>query len=124
MSEHKVQIEFILKGLPDMTNAKARKHWRAHHKESRIWKRGVADYIIINRLKPEAPFKTAKLTLTRHSASAPDSDGLVSCFKHVIDGLVEAGVLENDKFTNIGMPTYLWMYSPRNKGFITIRVEA
>lgn len=114
-------LEFKLLGLPKMTNGSGRVHWSLQHKRAMLWKSlvkcGVKD------LLPAKPLVKAKLTLTRHSGNCPDSDGLVSGFKHVIDGLVEAKVLENDKFSNIGMPDYRWEKAPLKKGFITIKVE-
>ena len=69
------------------------------------------------------PLSRAKLTLTRYSSVCPDPDGLVSSFKSVLDGLVECGVLENDRFTNIGMPTYAWEKAPKNEGKAKVIVE-
>ncbi len=69
------------------------------------------------------PLKKAHLTLTRHSSIRPDSDGLVSSFKHVIDGLVDTKIIVDDDYKTIGMPTYLWEKAPAKKGYITIKVE-
>lgn len=106
-----------------MTNASGRKstHWRVLKKESDEWKRRVI--LIMKPCLPNAPLKRAKLTLTRCSSVSPDYDGLVSGFKHVIDGLVIAGVLENDKYENIGVPTYLYRKVPAGKGMIRVVVE-
>lgn len=116
-------LEFELLGLPRMTNSSGRKstHWRVLKKESDAWKLRVHQRV--KHMRPLVPLKRAKLTLTRCSSVSPDSDGLVSGFKHVIDGLVIAGVLENDKFVNIGMPTYLWRKVPAGKGMIRVVVE-
>lgn len=74
-------------------------------------------------IKPKWPLKKAKLTLIRYSSVCPDSDGLVSGFKHIIDGLVIGRVLVNDKFENIGMPTYLWEKAAPRGGRIRVIVE-
>lgn len=71
-----------------------------------------------------SPLAKAKLTLTRHSSTEPDYDGLVSSFKPCIDALIMANVIENDRMSNVGKPTYLWELAPRNKGHITIKVES
>jgi hypothetical protein len=89
--------------------------------ERKKWKALVAKQLLF--LTPESPFKTAKLTLIRHSSSEPDFDGLVSSFKSSIDSLVECGVIENDKPSNIGQQTYLWRKAPPKKGFIEIIVD-
>lgn len=65
----------------------------------------------------------AKLTLTRYSSKEPDFDGLCSSFKNVIDGLVEAGVIIDDKMSVIGQPTYAWVKCPPKKGKIKVVVE-
>ncbi len=115
-------IAFELPGLPRMTNNNSRKHWSSQYREAKKWKMSVKTAIVFHRLQPAAPFKKAKLTLIRCSSNCPDSDGLVSSFKHVVDGLVEAGVLVNDKFENIGMPDYQWEKCSPNKGKIRIVV--
>lgn len=111
--------EFTLPGLPKMTN-RMRSNWATRARESRVWKAMVFTRICRNR--PEKPLKQAKLTLTRHSSISPDSDGLVSGFKHIIDGLVEAKVLENDRFENIGMPDYKWARAGQRNGFLTVSI--
>lgn len=69
------------------------------------------------------PLQTARLTLTRYSTIEPDYDGLVSSFKPIIDGLVEAGFLAGDKRANIGVPDYRWEKAKRGQGRITVRIE-
>jgi hypothetical protein len=115
-------IEFELPGLPRTTNA-SNVHWRIRHTHAKKWKDLV---IIAARSKglPDEPLKKAKLTLTRFSAREPDFDGLVSSFKHVIDGLIDAAVIADDKQSVIGQPTYNWVYAFRNKGKISVKVEA
>lgn len=91
--------------------------------EARKWKQLVEGYVVINRLKPSTPLTKARLNLVRHSSFECDFDGLVSGFKHCIDGLVVAGVIKNDRMGNIGQPNYKWMRSSPGKGFVTIEVE-
>ena len=89
--------------------------------EARKWKKMVS--LVVVGKKPSQPLKKAKLTLTRYSSVCPDSDGLVSGFKRIVDGLVEAGILENDKFVNIGMPDYRWEKALPKNGRVTVTVE-
>lgn len=114
-------LEFEIKGLPKSTNSFARVGWQARFAYSRKWKTWVKAVAV--QKVPSSPLKTAKLTLTRHSSKEPDFDGLVSCFKCILDALVEVGILENDKQSNIGQPTYLWQKTKMRQGKITIRVE-
>lgn len=74
-------------------------------------------------MRPPEPLKKARLTLIRRSSARPDTDGLVSGFKHIIDGLVEARVLENDSFEHIGFPDYRWEHAKAGKGHVSIKVE-
>lgn len=117
----KYTLEFEINGLPKTTNAYKRQHWTHKWEESKKWKALVA--FETHGRRPAIPLFRAKLTLTRSSSSSPDSDGLVSSFKHVIDGLVYAKIISNDKYENIGMPEYKWEKSKRGKGKIKVKVE-
>ena len=117
------RLSFEMMTLPQMTNRRGSSHWRRIHSERLLVKSWVANILKTHQM-PKAPLSHAKLTLTRYSSVSPDPDGLVSGFKSVIDALVECGVLENDRFTNIGMPDFRWEKAPRGKGKITVEVEA
>lgn len=114
-------LEFRIDGLPKTTNSMASATWQTRHGHAKKWKRAV--WRNVWHLKPEHALFKAKLTLTRYSSKEIDYDGLVSSFKHVIDGLVEAGVLVNDKLENIGVPVYKWEKCSPKAGHITVRVE-
>lgn len=116
------RLELTIPGLPKTTNAKrAFGHWTQYYTEAVKWKKNILPYLTSK--KPRSPLPKAKLTLTRGSSVEPDFDGLVSSFKHIIDGLVDAGILVNDKRENIGQPEYRWEKAPREKGFIRVVVE-
>ncbi len=70
------------------------------------------------------PLKKAKLTLTRFSSIKPDFDNRVISFKPIIDGLVLAGVIEDDNEDVIGIPEYPHEKTSPRKGQIRIHVEA
>lgn len=116
-------LEFELPGLPPMTN-NFRGHWTKSARLIKGWRQSTVCQVrakISARLA--APLTKATVTLTRHSCSEPDFDGLVSGFKPILDGLVDAGVIANDKPSVIGQPRYLWQRVGRGQGFITVRVE-
>lgn len=122
-------LEFEINGLPKMSNDGLRgTHWSVKKKEADNWKRAVNNEVVHYFSFPETRDKfpgsmeKAKLILTRFSSTSPDPDGLVSGFKHVVDGLVEAGVLKNDKISNIGMPEYRWEKCAPKKGKIRVEV--
>lgn len=116
------RLEFTMAGLPKTTNAKRGfGHWSQYYKESVKWKKNILPYLISKR--PEAPLQKAKLTLVRGSSVEPDFDNLVSSFKHLIDALVDARILVNDRCENIGQPSYAWEKAQQGKGYVRILVE-
>ena len=115
-------ITFCIEQLPPTVNRQSGMHWRKKAQIVKQWHGMVAIYCG-GFLKPKAPFKKAKLTLTRFSSVEPDFDGLVSSFKPVIDGLIKCGVLENDKMSNIGKPDYRWEKVKPKQGKIVVTIE-
>lgn len=110
-----------LEGLPQRVNQNGRKHWAVKAKEARFWRSLVESKVTLS-MRPKYPLKQAKVKVTRHSSNCPDFDGLVSSFKHVIDGLMDASVIEDDNFGVIGMPEFCWVKAARGAGFIEIEV--
>ncbi len=119
----KLVAEFKILGLPLMTNAQKNAHWTKRHKESVKWK-SLVGFECHKAGILQLGLTSAALTLTRHSSREPDFDGLVSGFKHVIDGLTDCQVIVDDKFSVIGQSTYLWVYSAtKARGFVTVKIE-
>lgn len=115
------RLKIELEGLPRMSNLGNKSHWRYAHAEAMRWQTAVVSKVGI--FKPLKPLKKAKLTLIRFSAVAPDYDGLVRGFKCVVDGLVRAGVLEDDKLENTGQWNCHWEKTSRAHGRILILVD-
>lgn len=115
------RLHIELPGLPETTNQILAMALRKRIRRKIYWK-SLVGYLTAGK-RPLKPIKRAKLTLTRHSAGKCDYDGRVSSFKHVIDGLVEAGILENDTEENVGKPSYEHAPAPPGKGFCTITLE-
>lgn len=118
MAETLFEIE--IPGLPKPIN-RLQVHWRNKHAHAKRWKDAVILYT--RKYKPDSAFEKASLTLTRISSKRPDFDGLVSSFKHVIDGLIEAGIIINDTHDVIGVPDYQWEKGKQKLGMIRIKVE-
>jgi Holliday junction resolvase RusA-like endonuclease len=114
-------LEFSLAGLPKMNTGFSRGNRFAQSRETTKWKSKV-HLACIGQLPPE-PLERARLTLTRLSSVEPDYDNLVISFKPIVDGLVKAGVLANDRSSNVGRPEYLWVKVGPRDGRITVRVE-
>ena len=111
---------FELPGLPKTVNAIGRKHWRIVSAERKKWKLLV--WHAVRNAVPDTPFKKARLVLTRFSSVEPDFDGNVSSWKSVIDGLVMAKIIDDDKMSVIGMPDFRWEKVKRGEGKIRIEV--
>ena len=114
-------LRIKLDGLPKMSNQLLRGHWRVKHAHALKWKLAVS--LACHGLKPRQPLEQATLCLTRVSSHQPDSDGLVSGFKAVIDGLVECGVLAGDKPKHIGFPEFKWAKCAPGKGHVIVEVK-
>jgi len=95
-------------------------NWKKLRREAAIFKSQIG--LVTSGKRPPKPLMKAKVTLTRFSSIRPDHDGLVSSFKHILDGLVEAGILHDDNYDTIGVPTYLWDKAPPGKGKIRVEV--
>ena len=117
----KYEKSFYIYDLPKTINSIGRKHWAVKKKEAHRWH--VLVLYCVSKHRPSKPLKKAKLHLIRFSTMSPDFDGLVSSFKHVIDGLVNARVLEDDKFSNIGQPTYEWKKAKPKEGKIWVEIK-
>jgi hypothetical protein len=107
--------------LPKTINAGGRTHWAVKAKEAQKWISWIAALTLT--VKPPRPLPKAILALTRHSSREPDFDGLVSSFKHVIDGLVHAGIIQDDKPMVIGQPAFYWHKSKPKAGHVLIQVH-
>lgn len=104
-----------------MPNALIRKHWAVVMKEKNKWHGLVR--LFLGPQTPKAPFKKARLSLTRYSTRSPDYDGLVGSFKYVLDGLVKAGVIEDDKAAVIGQSEYKWVQASKANQKIEVSIE-
>lgn len=115
-------IKLEIKDLPLRPNELLRKHWSYVTKEKNKWHALVK--LFLGHQTPKAPFKQAKLVLTRHSMRAPDYDGLVGSFKYVVDGLVKAGVIADDKTAVIGDSKYQWIKAKKIDQRIEVIIES
>lgn len=120
----KYYLEFSVYGLPRTTNSLAPTHWSVKGRHAKEWRAAVVYAVRACGIsKPDAPLAKAKLTLIRISSGKLDYDGLVSTFKPVIDGLVDAEVLVDDDIASIGIPEYKQEKGKQGRGKITVIVE-
>jgi Holliday junction resolvase RusA-like endonuclease len=115
-------LEFEIPGLPKLINAQSRGHWAVGWREAKKWKFAVRMFARPNR--PEIPLKRARITLTRFSCSksGPDVDNLAGSWKHVQDGLKDAGIIEDDSPAHIEA-IYEWRPCGRGQGRIRVKIE-
>jgi Holliday junction resolvase RusA-like endonuclease len=118
----KYTLEFELAGLPQIESNGSHSNFFAVNSRRRKWHRLVLE--TVKDKLPASPLAKANLTLTRHSLKEPDLDNLYGSFKPVVDGLVKAGVLLNDKQSNLVEYKVRWEKAPKNKGKVTVKVEA
>lgn len=116
------EVLFQLHGLPAMGNTylKGRTHFAKQSAEINAWKRQV--WAAVQSQKPKTPLPRCDLYLTRFSANEPDYDGLVISFKPIVDGLVDAGVLADDRLSTTGEWHVRWQRASRGQGYILVRV--
>lgn len=121
-------LEFELPGLPPMNTANGW-HWRKRKKSKDEWvlRTTCAAKCEILKLKSEGrvfiPWDKATVELIRFSTREPDFDNLVQGGKFIMDGLVRAGVIRDDKPSVIGQPVYLWEKAKPKEGKVRVRVE-
>lgn len=113
--------EFELPGLPKTVNQIGRSHWAIKSKEAKRWKSAVFYACHQNKIS-ELMLPKATLELTRFSSREPDVDNMVGSWKHVIDGLVLAQVIIDDKPSVIGSPVFTWEKCKRAEARIRIRI--
>lgn len=118
----KLVLLFTIMGLPKTTNAsRGQGHSGSLLGESRKWKKAVWSAETIEG-KPSSPLVSARPKLIRYSSADPDFDNLVSSFKWVVDGLIDAGIIISDKPSVIGQPIYKWKKVASKNGFIEVVV--
>lgn len=95
--------EYTINELPPSNNKYMGRGSRGltmqYQSEKKRWARDIS--IIIGKDKPKIPYGKAVVTIkyyfkTRHRRDPDNYSG-----KFILDGLVEAGVLEDDSFSNI-----------------------
>lgn len=119
----KLIAEIEIQGLPKTINQIGQSHWRVKQRHTQKWKGLVIQHCYLAKISGLNLAK-AWLTLTRCSAKEPDADNLAISFKPLVDGLVEAGVIIDDRPSVIGSSTYLWKASKMKAGKVLIRIEA
>lgn len=110
-----------LPGLPPTANARSPGNLWKGVKERKAWREAVARIARLRR--PPAPLTRVSLTCIRYSPVSMDYDNRVACFKPLIDGLKDAGVILDDN-DNVVLQRY---YPPgrakRGEGKVRIEIR-
>lgn len=114
------RFEFELDGLPPTTNG-SHGSWQKAAANKRLWRTRTKLRTFMER--PKEPLTKCRITATRFSSVEPDDDNLAISFKSVIDGLKDAGVIQDDKTSVVIERKYLWEISSPRKGKIRVLVE-
>jgi hypothetical protein len=110
MFELRLEIDQLPKALNKTLNA----HWRKQRRLGKMW-----DLVIeskVRSMKPKEPLKKASISIVRHSHRNLDYDGLVGSMKPVVDALVTAGVLLDDRWSVLGKWNVDQVFRPKKKG--------
>lgn len=119
-------IEIGVAGIPTRPNENRRLHWSARAKGEKEWREtavaaaryalrssGRADFYPLRRATLEYVF-----VLERASG---DLDGLVAASKPLLDGIVEAGVLVDDRVGVLVAISARWVRGPRKGVILRVR---
>ena len=108
------KLDLTLHSLPDSLNKGLRAHRFKYHQKNRKWDLLIAG-IVRDRLPP-TPLKKAHIRIVRHFWRTLDYDGLVGSMKPVVDALVSAGVIEDDRWNVLGAWDVSQEFRPKKDG--------
>ena len=108
------EINLTLQTLPKSLNKTLRQHWRGQRKAGKVWDLEIQ--IALRGRLPLQPLQKARIRIVRHSWRSLDFDGLVGSLKPVVDALVTAGVLLDDKWTVVGAWDVDQKFRPKKDG--------
>lgn len=114
------ELKFKIPKLPPILSNGSHRTWQAIAGIKKKWQKIAMDYAAEN-LPPE-PLKKASAVFTRHSSVEPDYDNMVISFKAIRDGLVKAGVLEDDH-PRVLKAEYKWQRTSPKTGHVTIELK-
>lgn len=117
----KLIAEFRIDFLPQLPNQIMYQHWSKKMNEAKRWKALVLSMCILHKIK-DLKLKNSRIYFTRFSSNKPDKINNAASFKHVLDGLTEAGVIVDDAPEFVD-DKYAWEKTSRLNGHITIKIE-
>ena len=106
--------------LPPILSNGSHRTWQTVAGIKRQWQRLAINEA--SRNLPSKPLSKAEAVFIRHSAREPDYDNMVISFKAIRDGLVKAGVLEDDH-PRVLKAEYCWQKSSPKNGYVSVLVK-
>lgn len=83
-------------------NVSLRSHWTVRQRVNKQWDRLIYCMVSEKNAVPLRPLEKAHIRVIRHSHRMLDFDGLVGSLKPVIDSLVSARVILDDRWSVLG----------------------
>lgn len=106
--------------LPPRLNEFMRWHFHKRHKVySEIY--ALVGYACTGK-KPKKPLTKCTIHIERHSNIFLDADNFVASFKPIIDGIVHAGILEDDSWKITGPISHNQIHRPKKEGPLSVIV--
>ena len=94
-------IKITIPEIPPSLNKILRMHHHERHAENQKWQALVAYFD--NRKKRGEPLKRAQVTITYYFPDARRRDSDNYAGKFLLDGLVNAGIIEDDSFNHVSL---------------------
>lgn len=108
------KLEIKIDRLPQSLNKGLRNNRYAYHQKNTNWDLHI--FSLVRNNLPPAPLEKAVITIIRHSNRMLDYDGLVGSMKPVVDALVTAGVLIDDRWGVTGKWNVDQQFRPKKDG--------
>ena len=106
-------ITITIPDIPPSLNKWSRMHWSKAAEIKRKWEADV--YYLAYSQRPKEPFKYAKITITYYFKDKRRRD-IVDNYspKFLMDGLVKAKILLDDRTEYVGIPELIMAYDKKN----------
>ena len=113
-------MRLIFDELPNLQSDVMQKWKRGKYRQ--LWADLVEIAVRDSGDRPKEPWSMAGVVCIRYSTRAPDRDNLAISFKPLLDGLIKAGVIEDDAPRNLPIQSYRWEKAPRKASRVEVFV--
>ena len=110
----KYRLTIFIDAIPESLNVSMRTHYFQYNSKKKFWNELVRMHCI-NKL-PKEPLKKAHLKITMHFWRMLYYDGFVGSLKPVVDALIYAGVISDDRWSVVGKWDVDQVYRPKKDG--------